>query len=70
MRQSWNRSGRTGQDRTRPDETGFLPVHPAGQNRIFTGSSGRMKPDSVSLTSKMNRPDFCQFEVKNESAGF
>ena len=59
------RSGRTGQDRTRPDEnfirpdeTGFLPVHPTGQNRIFAGSSGRTKPD------------FCEFDVKNEPAGF
>ena len=68
LNQSWNRSGNPAPvrpDRTRPDEnfirpdeTGFLPVHPTGQNRIFAGSSGRTKPD------------FCEFDVKNEPAGF
>jgi hypothetical protein len=45
-----------------PDKTG-RKVHPAERNRIF-----------ASLTSKMNRPDFCrifcQFDAKKEPAGF
>jgi hypothetical protein len=65
----------------RPDETGFLPVHPAERNRIFAGSLPDFCRIFVSLTSKMNRtdftgflsiflPDFCQFDAKNEPAGF
>jgi hypothetical protein len=62
--QSWNPSGSPAPvrpDRTRPDEnfirpdeTGFLPVHPAERNRISAGFL----------------PDFCQFDVKNEPDGF
>ncbi len=74
--QSWNRSGspapvwsdrtRTDEKFIRPDETGFLPVHPAERNRISAGflSVWRQKWTGRIL------PDFCRFDVTNEPARF
>jgi hypothetical protein len=68
--QSWNRSGRTGQDRTKssssrtkPDFCQFdIKNEPDGFYRIFSIFLPDFLPDFcrifVSLTSKMNRTDF------------